>query len=183
MKHPIRPSSLLFPFSPLLLFLLLLLSLPAGAQTYKTNDIALAINSVTGNTASNSTSIAASGGFAPSMFQLLNPQSPFDVTINFTCNTQVFWGATFVFSGCTDGTTANLFTGSYQGAQAYPGLMQVFCSTNTTSMSNYCATFRSTDTNIWCRPINWGRFVVFHGATNAGPTTLTINKITVSQVQ
>lgn len=169
-----------------ILFLIALLVLPAflaSAQTYKTNDMSLTINSITAGTASNSTSIAASGGFAPSMFKLVNPQSPFDVTINFTCNTQVFWGATFVFSGCTDGTTANCFAGSYQGANQYAGLFQVFCPTNTTSVSNYCATFRSTDTNILCRPINWGQYVVFHGGTNVAPTTLTINRITVSQVQ
>lgn len=174
---------------PLLLLCLLalaaLLFAPrAHAQRYQTNDMTLTINSVTAGTASNSTTIANSGGFTPSFIKIPNPAAPFDVFVDFTCNTQVFWGATFLFSGSADGSKAAVFGGgTYTVAEVYPQLFQLRCQTNATGVSNYVATFRSSDTNLFGRPISWGGWLAFHGATNTAPTTLTINRITIGQVQ
>ena len=181
MRHTIR--FVVFTLSYLLLCLFAVA--PLHAQQYRVKSFpTLAIDNVTASTASNATTIAASGGFAPTFYRIPNPNAAFDVAVNFTCNTQVFWGATFVFAGSPDGTNANTFGGAYlTTAQCYPQTFKLICATNTTSVSNYVATFRSTDTNDCARAVSWGPYIGFLGCTNIAPTTLTINGITVGQVQ
>jgi len=165
--------------------LLMLVALPAPAQRYQTNEPpTLAINSITASTASNSTTFANSGGLAPTFFEIKNPAAPFDVFVNFTCNTQVFWGASFRFSGSIDGVNPTSFGGRYNtGGNIWSQEFLLICPTNTVGVSNYTAAFRSTDTNCLAMPMSWGKYLVFHGGTNIAPTTLTINSITVAQVR
>lgn len=146
---------------------------PARGQAYvQTNDLAVPFSTIAAGGASNTVALTAANGISVgTALEIPKGAKEIDLIVRFTSNTQLFWGAAFVFGTSADGS--NFPTDPRDQ-------LQLYMPTNAlASISNYTGLVSFQRTNVHNRFVSPLRYIQLLGVTNnATPTPLTVDRVT-----